>query len=90
MTIGRAIQLTDWFLERNMQFCKGLLNPNASWRQENDLAKKMTSLLAEMTERESELLREIKKELIGSCRHSKRMHDICEGQKYCMACNIDL
>lgn len=50
----------------------------------------MTSVLAEMTERESELLREIKKELIGSCRHPKKMHDICEGQEYCMVCNADL
>jgi len=57
MTIVRAIQITDWFLERNTQFCKGLLNPDASWRQENDLARKMTSMLVEMTEKESELLR---------------------------------
>ncbi|MEM2159730.1 MAG: hypothetical protein QXN55_02100 [Candidatus Nitrosotenuis sp.] len=90
MTIRKAVQLTDWFLERNTEFSKGLLNPEASWRKDNDLARKMTSVLAEVTERESKILREIRKELIGNCRHPKKMHDICEGQKYCMKCNMDL
>lgn len=90
MTIKKALQLTEWFLERNVEFHKGLLDPEQPWRKANDAARKMTSVLAEMIERDSKVLRAIRKELTGNCKHPKRMHDMCRGQKYCMNCNMDL
>jgi hypothetical protein len=32
----------------------------------------------------------LKEEIAPRCKHPKKMHDICEGQQYCMACNTDL
>ena len=32
----------------------------------------------------------IRKELVPNCKHPKKMHDTCQGQKYCMTCNMDL
>lgn len=61
MTIKKALKLTEWFLERNAEFQKGSLDPEAYWRKENDIARQMTSALAEMTERDSTILRAIRK-----------------------------
>jgi hypothetical protein len=90
MTVKKALQLTEWFLERNAELQKGHIDPEQPWREEDDIARKMTSVLAEMIEQDSKVIRAIRKELIGSCKHPKKMHDVCKGQKYCMACNMDL
>lgn len=89
MTIKKALHLTEWLLQNNTQFRKGLLNPEMPWNQD-DMLKKLSNVIVEMTDRDSKVLREIRKEMMGSCKHPKKMHDTCESQKYCMACNMDL
>ena len=89
MTVKKALQLTDWFLQNNTTLCKGLLDPGMPWNKD-DLLKKLSITLVDMLERDSKILRSIRRELVGNCKHPKKMHDICKGQKYCMACNMDL
>lgn len=89
MTIKKALQLTEWLLQNNIRFRKELTSPEMPWNQD-DMLKNLSHTLVELTDRDSKVLREIRKEIIGKCKHPKQMHDLCNGQKYCMACNIDL
>ena len=89
MTVKKALQLTDWFLQNNTNLRKGLLDPEMPWNKD-DLLKKLSTTLTDMLDRDSKVLRSIRQELVGNCKHPKKMHDICKGQKYCMACNMDL
>ena len=89
MTVKKALQLTDWFLQNNTNLRKGLLDPEMPWNGDN-LLKKLSITLVDMLDRDSKVLRSIRHELVGNCKHPKKMHDICKGQKYCMACNMDL
>jgi hypothetical protein len=61
-----------------------------TWNEEDDMFKRLTATLGKITERDLRVLRAIRNELTGTCKHPKKMHDICKGQKYCMACNMDL
>lgn len=90
MTVKTAIQLTEWLLETNAKLRKGLLDPQMPWNTSDDTFKGLAGAIVAVYERDSKVLRVIRKELIGSCKHPKKMHDTCKGQKYCMACNMDL
>jgi len=89
MTVKKALQLTDWLIQNNTTLRKGLLDSEMPWNKD-DLLKKLSVALVDMIDRDSKVLRSIRSELVGNCKHPKKMHDICKGQKYCMACNMDL
>jgi hypothetical protein len=91
MTVKTAIQLTEWLLQNNTKFRKGLLDPQMPWNKGDDIFKKLTSALAEITERDSKVLRAIRKELDGNCKHPKKLRQMDSvGNLYCMGCNQDL
>lgn len=71
MTIKKALHLTEWLLQNNTQSRNGLLNPEIPWNQD-DMLKKLSSVIVEMTDRDSKVLREIRKELIGMVGIQKR------------------
>ncbi len=60
--------------------------------EEGDLFKdkEITKVFVDNDKRVIENLNLIKKEIVPNCKHPKKMHDICKGQKYCMSCNLDL
>lgn len=86
MTVQKAIKILDWWIDQKNQSMKKL---HKEWNYSEDthgIAKTLldadTTIIANL-----ELIRS---ELISNCKHPKKMQDTCQGQKYCMNCNLDL
>lgn len=69
---------------------EGLLSPDRSWNKDLDCARELAKTIANLTQEETQVLELVKKQLLPKCKHPKKMHDTCGGQKYCMNCNMDL
>ena len=84
MTLKKGIILIDLWIAHRVQLIKELEEGNVF------TDKEMTKVFIDCDKRVIENLRQIKKEIQPNCKHPKKMHDICKGQKYCMSCNLDL
>mgnify|MGYP001565688006 CR=1 FL=1 len=86
MTIQKAISILDWWIDQKK---RGMEKLKKEWNYSDDthgIAKILldadTTIIANL-----DLIRS---ELVPNCKHPKKMHDTCHGQKYCMTCNMDL
>lgn len=88
MTTKKAVQIVEMLLEAKIQTKQNLEKPENDWGVDvvsRLVQKEITSLSNEIG-----WLKILKKEIAPACKHPKKMQDICEGQKYCMNCNMDL
>ncbi len=63
------------------------------WNKDGNenMIRNMAVGITELTKRDSKVLRAIRNELIGNCKHPKKLRQIdSEGNLYCMGCNQDL
>ena len=91
MTNKKAIQILDYLIEKKAERKSDFLDPKHSWNQGNEkILKDTISIISGFMQDEIYSLQTIRKELVPDCTHPPEMQDICEGQKYCMDCNMDL
>ena len=97
MTVKKAIQAIDILLENKQEVRAGMLDPTKSWNKEKDMVSSMANTMANTLQKDIDWLQAIKRQLLPEqhrtkivCRHPKKDHDICGGQKYCMNCNANL
>ena len=88
MTSKKAVKIVDMFIENRTKHIVDLQKPENNWG---------CGIAAEMVEKDIERMNHeitwfniLRKEIAPNCKHPKEMHDICEGQKYCTGCNMDL
>jgi len=89
MTVKKAIEILDWILNNKTKTIEEFYKPNII-DSKYDLSENLYRTLLEIAKTDVYNLEVVKKQLVPDCKHPKKMHDICEGQKYCMACNMDL
>ena len=89
MTIKKAIEILDWILNNKTKTIEEFYKPNII-DSKYDLSENLYRTLLEIAKTDVYNLEVVKKQLVPDCKHPREMHDICEGQKYCMACNMDL
>ena len=84
MTIKKAIELLDWWLDERKKKIKEL---DTKFKfNDNELATALRNNEGQIIEN----LQLIRKELVPKCKHPKKMRDNCKGVEYCMSCNMDL
>ena len=88
MTVKKAIQILDWWINHKQKSLEQLKNDWNIADINKTTGTEKVIFDAEYTEIHN--LDVIRKELVSDCKHPKEMHDTCEGQKYCMGCNMDL
>ena len=84
MTLTKGIRLIELWIDHREESIKKLETEDIF----ND--SEITKTLVDYDKRIIDNLKLIKKEIVPNCKHPKKMHDICNGQKYCMDCNMDL
>ncbi len=89
MTVKKAITILDWLIANKTKTNKELFEPEIL-NGEFDLVTKLFQTLLRVSKTDICNLETVRKQLIPECKHPKKMHDVCKGQKYCMACNMDL
>ncbi len=89
MTVKKAIAVLDWIIANKTKINKELFEPELL-NGKFDLETKLFQTLLSVSKTDICNLETVRKQLIPECKHPKKMHDTCEGQKYCMACNMDL
>ena len=89
MTLKKAIEILDWMLNNKTKTIEEFYKPNII-DSKYDLSENLYRTLLMVAETDVYNLEVVKKQLVPDCKHPNKMHDICEGQKYCMACNMDL
>lgn len=88
MTIKKAIEILDWWINHKKQSMKQL---KEEWNYDADKATEVAKALIKSDETVLYNLETIKVELVPNCKHPKKMIDtLPDGQKYCMNCNLDL
>lgn len=87
MTSKKAVKIVEMLLEKKISLRRGLTKPENKWP---DMTGKIVHDLQTSLGREIDWLKLLKKEIAPPCKHPKKMHDMCGGQKYCMNCNMDL
>ncbi|CUR52803.1 Putative ATP-dependent Lon protease [Nitrosotalea devaniterrae] len=88
MTSKKAVQIVEMLLEIKTRHKQNLEKPENDWGIDvvgRLVQREITSLSNEIS-----WLGALKKEIAPPCKHPKKMQDMCEGQKYCMNCNLDL
>jgi hypothetical protein len=87
MTVKNAIKMIDWWLNQKKTAIEELEN---KWKFSND-SHGVGSTILESERTVIFNLEKIRKELVPSCKHPKKMRDkTANGQWYCMNCNMDL
>ena len=89
MTVKKAIEILDWIVNNKAKTIEEFYKPNII-SSKHDLSEKLYRTLLHIGETDIYNLEVVKKQLVPDCTHPQEMHDICGGQKYCMACNMDL
>jgi len=89
MTAKKAIEILDWAINNKTKTKKELCEPQIL-NAKNEIGATLYRTLLQITETDIYNLEVVKKQLIPDCKHPNEMHDICEGQKYCTGCNMDL
>lgn len=88
MTTKKAVQIIDKFIENRTEHIIDLQRPENNWGH-GITAEMVKHDITRMTH-EIDVFKILRKEIAPSCKHPKEMHDVCEGQKYCTVCNMDL
>jgi hypothetical protein len=88
MTTKKAVEIVTMLLDIKTRFKQNLEKPENNWG--TDSFRKFVQ--GQITNLSNEIgwLNLLKKEIAPPCKHQKKMHDTCGGQKYCMNCNMDL
>lgn len=87
MTVKRAIQILDWWINQKQQSMEQL---QKEWNFQDKNSDIEQSLL-DMDKTIISNLQKIRSELVPNCKHSPTMLDRSpDGQWYCMNCNLDL
>lgn len=60
------------------------------WKDPKDIAQRAATIIRDIHKMHGRTLFSVLKQLQNNCKHPKKMHDICNGVKYCMNCNMDL
>lgn len=89
MTIKKATAILDWIIANKTKTNKELYEPELK-NVQYDLGTRLYEMLLSLSKTDIHNLETVRKQLVPECEHPKKMHDICKGQKYCMACNTDL
>jgi len=89
MTVKKAIEILDWILNNKTKTIEEFYKPNII-DSKYDLSENLYRTLLEIAKTDVYNIQVVKKQLVPDCKHPPEMHDICEGQKYCMNCNMDL
>ena len=91
MTVKKALELLNLFVERNKKMAEGFSDPSKSWNRNDECTKGLAHEIADLARQDLKVLELIKKELHVNCKHPKKMRDRTkDGQWYCMNCNMDL
>lgn len=89
MTVKKAIEILDCILNNKIKTKKEFYEPeilNAKY----ETCANLYRILVLIAETDILNLGAVKNQLVPDCKHPPGMHDTCEGQKYCMDCNMDL
>lgn len=89
MTVKKAIEVLDWIINQKTKTNKEIYEPgilNAKY----EIGATLYRTFLKMEETDIYNLEAVKEHLVPDCKHPKKMHDTCNGQKYCMNCNMDL
>jgi hypothetical protein len=89
MTVKKAIEILDWWINHKKQSVKQLVK---KWNYaEHDKCTEVSHALIESEKIVLSNLETIRAELVPDCKHPKKMRDrLPDGQWYCMNCNMDL
>ncbi len=88
MTTKKAVRIVDEFIENRTKHIADLQRPEHNWG--NGITAQMIKHDIKHMTYEIGVFKILRKEIAPNCKHPKKMHDICKGQKYCMNCNMDL
>lgn len=88
MTVANAIEICDILIESHLKNSKGIRELAKDW--EADSPKKMAITIAEVHEDVAKCILLIKENIQPNCKHPKKMRDGKKGERYCMACNMDM
>lgn len=88
MTSKKVIKILDILLEKKTSLKQDLSQPENNWG--TGIAGSLVQTELTSLGNEIEWLKILKKEIAPDCKHPPEMHDVCKGQKYCVACNMDL
>ena len=88
MTTKKTVQIVEMLLGKKTSLKRDLSKPENNWG--NDVVGSFVQTELTSLTNEIEWLKILKKEIAPACKHPLEMHDMCEGQKYCMDCNMDL
>ena len=87
MDLKRAIEVCDHLIEIHLKNSHNMREKVKDW---TDRPKDLAITIAETSEFVAESVSLIKENIQTNCKHPKKMIDVCEGQKYCMKCNMDM
>jgi hypothetical protein len=89
MTVKKAIQKLDWWIEQKESGIKILLR---KWNYDSiDESMGISKTLLHVDRTIIANLESIRAELVPKCNHPKKLHDKdSDGNLYCMGCNLDL
>ncbi len=88
MTVKKAIQILDWWINHKKKSMEELLQ---KWNYNSESPTDVEKLLVDTTNTDVSNLETIRAELVPNCKHPKKMIDtLPDGLKYCMSCNLDL
>ena len=98
MTIKKAITILDLLIDTKGEVKSGIMDLLFKWGYDGqDVMNRNAKMIISGIQNDIEWLQGIKNELLPEqhrtkivCRHPKKDHDVCAGQKYCMNCNADL
>ena len=89
MTVKKAIEIVDWIINNKTKTIEEFYKPGII-DAKFDLSENLYRTLLKVAETDIYNLQVVKEQLVPDCKHPRKMHDICGGQKYCMNCNMDL
>jgi len=89
MTVKKAIQKLDWWIEQKESTIQQLLK---DWNYDSiDESIGISKTLFQVDKTIISNLKSIREELVSKCNHPKELHDKEPGGNlYCMGCNLDL
>ena len=97
MTVKKAIMGLDLLIKDKQKVRTGMLDPTQPWNKGKDMSNDLAGTMATVLQRDVDWLQAIKRQLLSEqhrtrivCRHPKKVHDVADGQKYCMNCNANL
>jgi hypothetical protein len=97
MAVKKAILALDTLIENKQKFKTNILRPEVLGESDEPVIQSLRRTMTKILDSDVEWLQAIKRQILPDqhrtkivCRHPKKDHDICDGQKYCMNCNANL